>query len=502
LIHNLGVSLNVQAGVNFSLGIYPASQSVSAGSNTVYLVTATSTGSSSQTISFAASGLPTGATAVFNPPSVAGSGPSTLEIKSASNTANGNFSINVTGTSSSTIQSAPASLNVTAYQGPSSPATGPGLQFIPVTPCRIADTRNPTGPFGGPSIGAAASRNFYVPAATCGIPANAQAYSLNMTVVPLGPLGFLSVWPAGQPQAVVSTLNSSDGRVKANAAIVPAGANGGITVFASNPTHVIVDINGYFVTPNAQSLAFYPLPQCRIADTRLTAGTFGGPSLAGGQARTFPVVSSACNIPASAKAYSLNMTAIPPSGLGFLAVWPAGGPQPVVSTLNDYTGTITANAAIVPAGNGGAITVIATNPTDVLVDINGYYAPPGAPGGLKFYAVTPCRIFDTRSPEGPFGGPELTAGELRSFIVPLSNCQIPSTAQAYSLNTTLVPPSPLASLTLWGNSPMPPVAITSDTDVSIVDNAAFVSAASDGSVSAVASSATHLILDINGFFAP
>jgi hypothetical protein len=65
-------------------------------------------------------------------------------------------------------------------------------------------------------------------------------------VAPDGLLEYLSVWPAGSPQPFVSTLNSWDGSVVANAAIVPAGTNGAISVFVTDSSHVIVDINGYF----------------------------------------------------------------------------------------------------------------------------------------------------------------------------------------------------------------------------------------------------------------
>jgi len=54
----------------------------------------------------------------------------------------------------------------------------------------------------------------------------------------------LSVWPAGQPQPVVSTLNSLDVSTIANAAIVPAGTAGAIDAYANNDTDLIVDING------------------------------------------------------------------------------------------------------------------------------------------------------------------------------------------------------------------------------------------------------------------
>jgi len=147
-----------------------------------------------------------------------------------------------------------------------------GLRFVPVTPCRVTDTRLPNGPFGGPVMAANTTRNFTIPASACGIPSTAQGYALNITVVPTtGTLGFLTIWPAGQPQPLVSTLNSLDGRIKANAAIVPAGAGGAVSVFVTDQTHVIIDINGYFAPPASAptGLVFYPLTPCRVMDTRL-----------------------------------------------------------------------------------------------------------------------------------------------------------------------------------------------------------------------------------------
>jgi uncharacterized coiled-coil protein SlyX len=86
------------------------------------------------------------------------------------------------------------------------------------------------------------------------------------------------------------------------------------------------------------------------------------------------IPASPCNIPSSASAYSLNFTVIPQTGfLGYLAVWAAGQPQPVVSTLNDLSSPVLANAAIVAAGVNGAITVYVTDATDLIIDINGYF---------------------------------------------------------------------------------------------------------------------------------
>ncbi len=294
--------------------------------------------------------------------------------------------------------SAGGSVSVIAGAPPSA------LQFVAVTPCRVVDTRNGTGQFGGPAIQGQTYRSFPLPQGICNIPSSAAAYSLNVTAVPQGPLGYMTVWPTGQPQPLVSTLNSLDGRIKANAAIVPAGANGAINVYATNTTNVVVDIDGYFAPVSSSTLAFYPLTPCRVADTRNPNGGLGSPYLTGSQERVFPILDAqSCNIPANAAAYSLNFSVVPHGPLGYMTVWPTGQSRPLVSTLNDIPGTIIANAAIVPAGTGGDISVYPTADTDLVIDINGYFAPAGL-GGLSLYPAAPCRVLDTRLSGGAFSG--------------------------------------------------------------------------------------------------
>ncbi|MFL6416200.1 MAG: hypothetical protein ACJ74Y_11105, partial [Bryobacteraceae bacterium] len=229
--------------------------------------------------------------------------------------------------------------------GPSSGPSGTALRFIPIDPCRIADTRDAGQSNGGPILANKEVRVFTIAGAACGIPSTAAAYSLNVTVVPHGPLSWLTLWPTGQSQPTVSTLNSTDGRTKANAAIVPAGTNGSVSVFVSDSSHVILDVAGYFVPSNdASALAYYPVIPCRVVDTRGPDGSLAGPYLRAGQEREFAVTSGGCNIPGNARAYSFNFTAVPKRPLGYLAVWPSGGRRPLVSTLNAPTGATTANA--------------------------------------------------------------------------------------------------------------------------------------------------------------
>jgi uncharacterized repeat protein (TIGR03803 family) len=374
-------------------------------------------------------------------------------------------------------------------------------QFVPLAqPCRAVDTRPEHG--GNGPIQEDTYQNFPISGAgACGILTSAAVYSMNVSVVPTGYLGYLTVWPAGQPQPLVSTLNSLDGRIKANAAIIPAGTNGQISVYARNTTNVIVDVNGYFAPVSGSTLAFYPLPPCRVADTRKDnfPPGLGSPYLTGGQERAFPILNAtACNIPSSVAAYSLNFAVVPHGPLGYMTVWPTGETRPVVSTLNDIPGQIIANAAIVVAGTSGNVSVYPTSDTDLVIDINGYFAAL-EPNGLSLYSVPPCRVIDTRK----IGSGLPFTGTLSPPVdVVDSACGTSSLAQAYVFNASVVPQGPLGYLTLWPDGTTQPLVSTLNAlDGSISSNMAIVPS-TNGKVDAFASGITQLILDISSYFAP
>jgi hypothetical protein len=290
---------------------------------------------------------------------------------------------------------------------------------------------------------------------------------------------------------------NSDGRIKSNAAIVPSGAGGAISMFVTDTTDVVIDINGYFVpSSNSSALAFYTVTPCRIADTRNATGPFGGPPLPANGTRTFPILSSACGIPATAQAYSLNFAAVPQGPLGYLTAWPTGKSQPTVASLNAPTGTVVANAVIVPAGTNGSVDVYATNATDLVIDIDGYFAPAGA-SGLSFYASAPCRVLDSRLPVGtpPFSN-------IKNVNVTGSGCSVPAAATAYVFNATAVPPASLGYITMWPQGQtQPAVATLNALDGAITSNLAIVPT-TNGSISVFAFNPTQLVLDLFGYFAP
>jgi hypothetical protein len=131
----------------------------------------------------------------------------------------------------------------------------------------------------------------------------------------------------------------------------------------------MVDVNG--------PRAFIPVQPCRIVDTRLAVGPYGGPALAANVTRTFDIPAGPClGIPIiGITAYSLSIGAILPPADGFLTAWPFASSQPVVSQLNFLTNEVVANAAIVPNGDNNSINVrVNVGPTNIYIDINGYFS--------------------------------------------------------------------------------------------------------------------------------
>jgi hypothetical protein len=383
------------------------------------------------------------------------------------------------------------------------------MQYVPLgVPCRAVDTRVTGGPITGKTF-----RNLNPGGGSCGIQTPTDgliAYALNITVVPHGPLGYLSVWPAGELQPVVSTLNSPDGRVKANAAIVSGGTKGEVSVYVSSTADVILDVSGYFVAGNvlAPTNTFFPLTPCRVIDTRVSNGTLGAPSLAALKQRDFVLSLSSCDLPPApwevGGAFSVNVTVIPKNGkpVGYLTVWGTSASQPdppTTSTLNDTTGTLVANAAIITVNPGitGGLSVISSNDADVLIDVNGYFATSQlVSGGLSLYTLPPCRILDTRESSQAF------EGKLTVPVTTKNNCSVPAEAKAYVMNATAIPSVRLGYLSLWESGATQPVVSTLNAiDGAITSNMAIVGTA-DGSIDAFASQPTQLLLDISGYFAP
>ena len=126
------------SGPNFSITASPASQTVTAGAGTSYTATATASGGFTGVVTFSVSGLPSGASATFNPASVTGSGSSTMSVTTSTSTPAGTYTLTVTGTSGSLVHSTTVTLVV-------NPVGGTPDFTISVSPASLNVTRGNTG---------------------------------------------------------------------------------------------------------------------------------------------------------------------------------------------------------------------------------------------------------------------------------------------------------------------------------------------------------------------
>jgi hypothetical protein len=123
-----------------------------------------------------------------------------------------------------------------------------GADFYTVAPCRVLDSRQAAGPWGGTPLAAGQQRDLTF-GGTCGIPVTAQAVSINITAVDATASGHLRMFPAGSPRPTASVVNFRAGLTRANNAIVPVNSAAAVTLYSGQPTgavHVVVDVNGWF----------------------------------------------------------------------------------------------------------------------------------------------------------------------------------------------------------------------------------------------------------------
>jgi hypothetical protein len=116
---------------DFSVSASPASQTVVQGSATSYTATVAASGGFTGTVSLSASGLPSGATATFNPTSISGAGSSTMSVTTSASTPAGSYTLTVTGTSGNLTHSTTVTLVVNAASSPNfSISASPSSQTV------------------------------------------------------------------------------------------------------------------------------------------------------------------------------------------------------------------------------------------------------------------------------------------------------------------------------------------------------------------------------------
>ncbi|GAA5199840.1 hypothetical protein GCM10023322_76360 [Rugosimonospora acidiphila] len=292
-----------------------------------------------------------------------------------------------------------------------------------------------------------------------GVPSSGvSAVVLNVTVTSPTAASYLTLWPDGDARPTVSDLDFPAGWTGANEATVSVGPNGEVDIYnhAGN-VQIIADVVGFYAADNTPAatlgagLEYRDLAdhEQRLEDTRNDGKTLSGGSsleLAAGffDPAYYPNV----------QALVVTVTAVGPTGSGFLTAWDGQGDPPTTSsTLNFSAGKTVANTAIVPTSSCTIDPSCAGEPeigiynalgskTNVLVDLVGYYEDATA-DGARFEAIDPVRIADTRTGLGGAGtfGPK----HLGTFTAPSSFSNVGGLAA----NVTAVAPTADTYLTIW-----------------------------------------------------
>jgi glucose/arabinose dehydrogenase len=288
--------------------------------------------------------------------------------------------------------------------GPASngvPPAIPNMKFSPLQPTRLLDTRAGTGVAAG-KLAAGGAITLKVSGGA--VPADAKAVVLNLTATLADGAGFVTAWPTGQPQPPTSSLNvSTAGETAANAVVVPVGQDGQVNFFTFAGTHLVADVTGYFSDAGSTTNGRFHATTgpTRLLDTRSGLGGKTGAFTAG---QSFDLqVGGKAGVPADATGVALTVTYTGPTAPGYLTVWPTGQPQPLASTTNpNGVGDIRSNLAMIPLGAGGKVGIFSFAPTDVVIDVVGYFSSGSGTTGL-FTVVTPARVADSRQASAPFG---------------------------------------------------------------------------------------------------
>lgn len=129
-------------------------------------------------------------------------------------------------------------------------ATDGASTFTPTTPFRIIDTRDRlraemNAGTAGQQVGAGQVVTLQI-AGVRGVPAGATAVSVNITTTASNGNGYLTAWPCND-RPVASTANMRIDGAVSNGAQLPLSASGTLCIYAQNATHVVIDVNGWWV---------------------------------------------------------------------------------------------------------------------------------------------------------------------------------------------------------------------------------------------------------------
>jgi hypothetical protein len=245
-----------------------------------------------------------------------------------------------------------------------------------------------------------------------------------------------------------------------------------------------------------------PVVPTRLLDTRDGTGRAGNVAPLGPGQQLDLAVTNVAGIPATGvEAVVLNVTATGPTSGGWLAIWPTGAAQPLVSNLNFVPGQTVPNLVTVAVGTGGSVSIYnSSGSTHVVADVVAWYASTsGQPGG-RFHATAPARVLDTRSGLGGTG-PVAQGTALKLHVTGAGG--VPSSGvTAVVMNVTVTEPTAAGFLTVFPDNASRPLASSLNFVAGqTVPNLVLVAVPPSGVVDFYNSSGSvHVIADVVGWY--
>jgi hypothetical protein len=364
------------------------------------------------------------------------------------------------------------------------PPNGLGVDFIPPT----VDDPRALGIFKPvPKLPAefVVRRPVYGSTGVPGIPVgNVAGIVLNVTVEGPESGGFVVVYPCADGSSPTSNLNFVAGQTVANLVVTKVDRNGDICLRTAVRAALVVDVRGW-LGPQGADRALAGTAPIRLLDTRTSTGPFTA-----GQTMALQVTGPG-RAPAGAVGAVLNLTSTNTPAAGFVTAWPCDADLPFASNLNPLPGRNIANATMVKLDGSGRVCLYSAMPTDLVVDLNGWFVPAGQ-GSMK--TVTPARLVDSRPADALAGG-------VPRAIPVLGRGGVPATGvDSVVLNVTVTEPADLGYLVVWPCSGAPPEASNLNYErMQTVPNAVIAKVDASGQVCVMTTATAHLVVDVTGY---
>lgn len=297
-----------------------------------------------------------------------------------------------------------------------------GNDFTAMAPVRVLDTRDGTGSGTVGPVKGGGYVSFPVPAAAASHGGWLTAIAINVTVTDTTGSGYVSVTSG------TSNVNYAAGQTVAALVIAQVSDENGTLVATLQDTgtgtvQLIADMTGFFALDATDG--YTPITPARLLDTRVGTGGYTGKLVPGDPDVLSVEGADNGTIPATGvTAVAVNMTVTNSTKSGYITAYPDGEAEPGTSNLNFGGGQTLANFAVVPVGANGEIDLAGTSPTDLIVDVVGYF---DSAGGSGFVAADPYRDIDTRS-GNPANDCNSAKGALAAYGVLTANVVCPTAA--------------------------------------------------------------------------